>query len=103
MSTTLKAMFNRVIVVRPKAKTETEGGIILPDAVQEKDRPTKGVVISVGPFRNQLTGEIHENNYIKSGDIVVFSKYAGSDHAVGDVNVSILGIDEILAIEADTD
>lgn len=40
-----------IAVVPIEAKTETAGGIVLPDMTAENERPEEGTVIAVGPGR----------------------------------------------------
>lgn len=96
-------MFNRVLVVKPRAVTQTEGGIHIPEQVATKDRPTKAVVVSVGDLRNPMTGEVTPNNFLKTHDIVIFSQYAGTDHVLEDgTMLCILNLDDIVGVEIDT-
>ena len=46
MSKAIKPLGNRIVIKRQEAKT-TKGGIILPEAAQEK--PREGKVVAVGP------------------------------------------------------
>jgi len=66
MSVKIKLVGNRVVVRRQEAKT-TRGGILLPEAAQEKSR--QGEVVAVG------TGNLSP----KVGDRVLFSAYAGTE------------------------
>lgn len=63
------------VVIRIKAVEEkSEGGIILPGAVQEKDQMAReeGIVIAVG---NMCGSE--EGVEYKVGDLVAFARYGG--------------------------
>ena len=65
------------IVIKPVDRDEvTVGGIVLPDTVQE--RPQEGEVIAVGPGRVSDDGKRIELEG-KVGDIVIYSKYAGTE------------------------
>ena len=65
------------IVIKPVDRDEvTVGGIVLPDTVQE--RPQEGEVIAVGPGRVSDDGKRIELE-VKVGDIVIYSKYAGTE------------------------
>jgi len=76
MATSLKPLGDRVIV-KPKAKEEmTKSGLVLPDTASEK--PQEGSVLSVGPGRVLDNGKRVEME-VKSGDTVLFAKYAGTE------------------------
>ena len=71
----IKPLGNRVLIKRSKAE-KTKGGILLPDSAQEK--PKEGTIIAVGPGKYNDNGEL-EAMYIKTGDCVLFSSYAGTE------------------------
>lgn len=65
------------MVIKPVEREEVSaGGILLPDTAQEK--PQEGKVVAVGPGR---TGDDGKRIAMESkvGDLVLYSKYAGSD------------------------
>jgi len=90
----LKPLDDRVVVVPLSAETTTAGGIVLPDAAQEK--PQRGKVKAVGPGRLLESGERCELS-VKIGDEVLFSKYGGTDIEVNGEDVKILRESDILA------
>ena len=60
------------VFVRPASQEEkTVSGIIIPDSAKEK--PLRGEVIAVG------TGTKDEEMVLKTGDIVLYGKYAGTE------------------------
>src|SRR5947209_11712854 len=76
MAQSLKPLGDRVIV-KPKAKEEmTKSGLVLPDTASEK--PQEGSVLSVGPGRMLDSGK-RVDMEVKSGDSVLFAKYAGTE------------------------
>jgi chaperonin GroES len=92
----LKPLGDRVIVEIEKAEETTPGGIVLPDAAQEK--PQKGKVVAIG------AGKILEDGSrgamdVAVGDTVVFSKYGGTEVKQGGKEFMILRQDDIYAIE----
>lgn len=94
----LRPLGDRVIVEPCGAEERTAGGIVLPDSAQEK--PQKGKVIAVG------SGKILEDGSrgpmeIAIGDIVVFSKYGGTEVKQGERELVILRQDDIYAIETE--
>ena len=94
MATSLKPLGDRVIV-KPKAKEEmTRSGIVLPDTASEK--PQEGSVLAVGPGRVLDNGKRIDME-VKSGDTVLFAKYAGTEIRIDEEDVLILSQKDILA------
>ena len=95
MATSLKPLGDRVIV-KPKAKEEvTRSGIVLPDTASEK--PQEGSVLAVGPGRVLDNGKRVELE-VKSGDTVLFAKYAGTEVKLDGEEHTIIREDDVLAI-----
>jgi chaperonin GroES len=83
------------MVVRPIPKEEvTKGGIVLPDTAKEK--PQEGEVLAVGPGRMSDDG-VRIPMDIKKGDIVLYSKYGGTEVKIEDEELIILRESDILA------
>ena len=71
----VKALYeDRVLLCFDTAKDMTEGGILLPDAAQEK--PQTAVVVMVGPGKANKDGELIALP-INVGTRVLISRYAG--------------------------
>ena len=84
------------VVVKPAAKEEvTKSGIVLPDTAKEK--PQKGEVIAVGTGRLLETGQRVAID-LKAGDEILFSKYAGNEIKIDDVDYLILREMDILGV-----
>ena len=84
------------VVIRPLAREEvTKSGIVLPDTAKEK--PQQGEVLAVGPGRILDSGE-RVNMDVKSGDRVLFAKYAGTEFKLEEDELLILSEKDILAI-----
>ncbi len=91
-----KPLADRVLVEVLEAEERTKGGIVLPDTA--KERPQQGKVIAVGKGKLLDNGEVKPLE-VKEGDIVVFSKYAGTEVRTKDGDeYLILREDDILAI-----
>lgn len=74
----------------------TKSGIVLPETA-DKERPTRGKVVAVGPGKRNEKGEIIPMS-VKVGDIVLFKKY-GPDEIEIDGKKFLVGEEEdILAI-----
>ena len=83
------------MVVKPIAREEvTKGGIVLPDTAKEK--PQEGEVLAVGPGRMSDDG-VRIPMDIKKGDVVLYSKYGGTEVKVEDEELIILRESDILA------
>lgn len=91
----LKPLGDRVIVRILDAEEKTAGGIVLPDTAKEK--PTQGLVVSVGPGRLMDNGKLSPME-VKEGDKVLFSKYGGTEVKVDGEEYTILRQDDVLGI-----
>jgi chaperonin GroES len=85
---------DRVVVRTNEAEETTAGGIVLPDAAQEK--PQRGTVLAVGPGRLLDSGERAAVS-VEVGDEILFGKYGGTDIEVDGAEVKILRESDILA------
>ena len=90
----IRPLSDRVLIKRLEAEETTKSGIVLAGAAKEK--PQEAEVIAVGP------GKIEDGNEIKMevvvGDIVLFSKYSGSEIKYDGIEYIILKQEELLAI-----
>ncbi len=83
------------LVVKPIEREEvTKGGIVLPDTAKEK--PQEGKVLAVGPGRLSEDGKRIAMD-VKVGDVVIYTKYGGTEIRVDDEEVVILRESDILA------
>ena len=90
----LNPLDDRVVVEPLSAEETTAGGIVLPDAAQEK--PQRGSVVAVGPGRLLESGERAAVGVVV-GDEVRFGKFGGADIEVDGREVKILRESDILA------
>ncbi|HZX73155.1 MAG TPA: co-chaperone GroES [Cyclobacteriaceae bacterium] len=86
----LKPLADRVLVKPADAEEKTKGGIIIPDTAKEK--PMKGKVIAVG------NGKKDEPMTVKSGDTVLYGKYAGTEITIEGDEYLIMRESDIFAI-----
>jgi len=91
----IKPLADRVVIKVLQETESSPGGIILPDSAREK--PQKGEVLAVGPGKSRDKGE-REEMEVKAGDVVLFTKYGGTDIKVEDEEYKILSEKDILAI-----
>jgi chaperonin GroES len=90
----LRPLDDRVVVEPLEAEEMTAGGIVLPDAAQEK--PQRGKVIATGPGKLLDSGNRGELS-VKVGDEVIYGKYGGSEVEVDGDEYKILRESDILA------
>ena len=85
------------IVVRPAAPEQTTAsGLVIPDTATEK--PQQGEVIAAGPGkRSDNTGDIIPMD-VAVGDVVVYSKYGGTEISSLGEDLLILNARDVLAI-----
>ena len=76
MSISIKPLEDRIVVQTVEAEQTTASGLVIPDTAKEK--PQEGKVVAVGPGRvddngNRIPVDVAE------GDIVIYSKYGGTE------------------------
>lgn len=94
MALKIKPLDDRIVVEATTAEQKTAGGIVLPEAAQEK--PQQGKVVAVGPGRANKDGA-RVAVAVKKGDVVVYGKYSGTDVKLDGAEYKILRETEILA------
>ena len=86
----IRPLADRVLIKPAPAEEKTVGGIIIPDSAKEK--PLKGEVIAVG------NGTKDEEMVVKTGDNVLYGKYAGTEIELDGDKFLIMRQSDILAI-----
>ncbi len=91
----IKPLGDRVLLEASEVAEQIKGGIVIPDSAKEKPQEYK--VIAVG------TGKFDDNGKkvpmdVKVGDMVLTSKYGGTEVKYNDKEYKIIGVDDILAI-----
>jgi chaperonin GroES len=94
MAIKIKPLADRLVVKPIEMEEVTKGGIVLPDTAKEK--PQEGEVLAVGPGRLSEDGKRIAMD-IKVGDIVIYSKYGGTEYKIEEEEVIILRESDILA------
>ena len=95
MSFNLKPLGSRVVVEPLEQEEVTAGGIVLPETAKEK--PQKGVVLSVGPGDRDEDGDRIAMD-VKVGDTVLYAKYGGTEIKMDGKKMLILRESDLLAI-----
>ncbi len=91
----LQPLEDRIVVRASEAESTTASGLVIPDTAQEK--PQQGEVLAVGPGRrSDQTGDIIDVD-VSVGDIVVYSKYGGTEITVEGEDLLILNARDVLA------
>ncbi|MBE6938386.1 MAG: co-chaperone GroES [Ruminococcaceae bacterium] len=91
---TLKPLADRVVIKMVETEEKTKSGIILTGSAKEK--PQVAEIIAVGP--GGLVDGKDIVMYVKPGDKVITSKYAGTEVKLDGEEYSIVRQNDILAI-----
>jgi chaperonin GroES len=94
-ATKLRPLGDRVVIEPIPREDMTKSGIVLPDTAKEK--PQEGKVIAVGPGKILDDGK-RESIDVKSGDKVLYAKYAGTEFKLDGEDLLIVSQKDILAI-----
>ena len=96
MSVNIKPLEDRILVQLLEAEQTTASGLVIPDTAKEK--PQEGKVLAVGPGRFDDSGSNRIPLDVKVGDVVIFSKYGGTEVKYAGQEYLLLGARDILAI-----
>ena len=84
------------LLIRPKESEEkTKSGIVLPDSAKEK--PQEGTVIATGDGARDEDGKKIPME-VKKGNVVLYSKYAGTEVKIDGIEHLIIKESDVLAI-----
>jgi len=95
VAVTIKPLEDRILVEPLEAEQTTASGLVIPDTAKEK--PQEGKVLAVGPGRvddsgNRIPVDVAEN------DVVIFSKYGGTEVRYDNKDLLLLNARDILAV-----
>ncbi|MGV3575936.1 MAG: co-chaperone GroES [Devosia sp.] len=90
-----RPLHDRVVVRRVDSEEKTKGGIIIPDTAKEK--PSEGVIVSVGPGARDENGKINALD-VKAGDRVLFGKWSGTEVKLNGEDLIIMKESDIMGI-----
>ena len=91
----VRPLHDRIIVQRLEEGEQVVGGIIIPDTAKEK--PQQGKVIAVGKGRLEKDGKVTPLD-VKTGDTVLFGKYAGQEIKIDGGEYLIIREEEVLGV-----
>ena len=91
----IQPLGDRVLVEQKQEAEQIKGGIVIPDSAKEK--PLEAVVVALG------TGKLDDKGNkipfdVKVGDIVLTSKYGGTEVKYDDKEYKILSASDILSV-----
>lgn len=86
----IKPLADRVVIEPKAVEQKTAGGLIIPDT--NKEKPLEGKVLAVGPGTKEIAMEV------KTGDKVLYGKYAGTEVTVDGKELLIMRQADILAV-----
>lgn len=85
-----KILAGKVLVKPQDAEEKTASGIIIPDSAKEK--PQQGTVVLVGAAKKD------EEMEVKTGDTVLYGKYAGQELSIDGDDYLLMSQSDILYI-----
>ena len=91
----LKPLEDRIVVKPLEAEQVTASGLVIPDTAKEK--PQEGKVLAVGPGRFDDKGARVPVD-VKVGDVVLYSKYGGTEVKYSGEEYLVLSARDVLAI-----
>jgi chaperonin GroES len=95
MPVSIKPLEDRIVVRPVAAEQVTASGLVIPDTAQEK--PQEAEVIAVGPGRVDDKG-VRIPVDVSVGDMVIFSKYGGTELKYNNEEYLVLSARDVLAI-----
>jgi chaperonin GroES len=94
VSVKIQPLEDKILVQANEAETTTASGIVIPDTAKEK--PQEGTVLAVGPGRVDDNGNRVPVD-VAEGDVVIYSKYGGTEVKYSGQEYLILSARDVLA------
>ena len=91
----LPTLEDRIVIRQVEAEQTTASGLVIPDTAKEK--PQEGRVVATGPGRIDDKGNRVPLD-VAEGDVVVFSKYGGTEVKYDGTDYLLLNARDILAV-----
>ena len=92
----IKPLEDRIVVRPLEAEQTTASGLVIPDTAKEK--PQEGEVLAVGPGRFDDAGTKRVPVDVKVGDVVLYSKYGGTEVKYAGEEYLVLSARDVLAV-----
>jgi chaperonin GroES len=92
----LQPLEDRIVVQANESDELTASGLVIPDTAKEK--PQEGTVVAAGPGRWNDDGSGRVALDVKVGDVVIYSKYGGTEVKVDGEEYLILSARDVLAV-----
>ena len=93
-SVKIQPLEDKILVQANDAESVTASGIFIPDTAKEK--PQEGTVLAVGPGRIDDNGNRVPID-VAEGDVVIYSKYGGTEVKYSGEEYLILSARDVLA------
>ncbi|MER6050669.1 co-chaperone GroES [Streptomyces sp. MspMP-M5] len=90
----IKPLEDRIVVQPLDAEQTTASGLVIPDTAKEK--PQEGVVLAIGPGRFEDGKRVELD--VQVGDVVLYSKYGGTEVKYSGEEYLVLSARDVLAI-----
>ena len=94
MAVAIKPLEDRIVVKANEVEQTTASGLVIPDTAKEK--PQEGTVVAVGPGR--FDNGVRITIDVKVGDVVLYSKYGGTEVKFSNEDFLVLSARDVLAI-----
>lgn len=91
----IQPLGDRLIVKAVEPKEIKKSGIIIPETAKEK--PQEGEVVAVGKGKVNEDGKLIPME-VKTGDIVLYGKYSGTEIKINDEEYLIMREEDVLGI-----
>ncbi len=83
------------LIVKPVSEV-AKGGIIIPETI-DKEKPSRGEVLSIGPGKFLDNGQ-REVIDLKVGDVILFEKYGSDEYKIEGEEVLVVEYDKVVAV-----
>lgn len=91
----VRPLHDRILVRRTQEEEKTAGGLFIPDSAKEK--PQRGEIVAAGKGRITEDGKVLPLE-VKTGDKVLFGKYAGTELKLDGQEFLMMREEDILGI-----
>ena len=92
----LQPLEDRIVVQANEGDQTTASGLVIPDTAKEK--PQEGTVVAAGPGRWNDDGDGRVALDVKVGEVVLYSKYGGTEVKYNNEDYLVLSARDVLAV-----